>query len=173
MDESGFMLQPLVRRTWAPLGETPILRAWDRHDRLSVIDAITLAPLRRRIGLYWQVHPANIRGPHVVGFLRHLRRRIRRKIVLIWDRGTCHKGRPVRDYLERHARTIRVEWLPPYAPQLNPGEQVWNHAKYSDLANFVARDTPDLHAHVDASLRDQRTQSRLLRSFFRTAKLRL
>jgi transposase len=167
------MLQPVVRRTWAPQGETPILRAWDRHDRLSVIGAITLAPHRRRLGLYWQVYRANIRSPHVVGFLRHLRRALRRKIVLIWDGGNSHKGRPVRDYLERHARTIVLEWLPPYAPELNPGEQVWNHAKYSDLANFLAPDIQDLHAHVEASLRDQRTQSELLRSFFRTAKLTL
>jgi transposase len=167
------MLQPVVRRTWAPKGQTPILRAWDRHDRLSVIDAITLAPRRRRLGLYWRILLENIRGPEVVGFLRHLRRHVRRKIVLIWDWGNSHRGRPVREYLHRHAATIRVEWLPPYAPELNPAEQPWNHAKYSDLANFVARDTPDLHAHVDASLRDQRTQSRLLRSFFRTAELTL
>ena len=167
------MLQPVVRRTWAPRGETPILRAWDRHDRLSVLDAITLAPYRRRLGLYWQVHRANIRGPDVLGFLRHLRRRLRRKVVLIWDQGNCHKGKPVREYLGRHARTIQVEWLPPYAPDLNPCEQVWNHAKYSDLPNFVARDTPDLQAHVETSLRDQRSQSHLLRSFFRTARLTL
>ena len=167
------MLQPVVRRTRAPRGETPILRAWDRHDRLSVIGAIALSPYRRRIGLYWQVHPANIRAPQVVDVLRHLRRHVRRKLVLIWDGGSCHRGKPARDYLRRHAGTIRVERLPPYAPDLNPAEQPWNHAKYSDLANFVALDAPDLHEHVDASLRDQRTQSRLLHSFFRTAKLTL
>jgi hypothetical protein len=102
------MLQPVVRRTWAPRGETPILRAWDRHDRLSVVDAITLAPHRRRLGLYWQAHSANIWALHVLDFLRHLRRRLRHKWVLIWGGGTCHKGKAVRDYLEPHARTIRV-----------------------------------------------------------------
>ncbi len=44
VDESGFMLQPVVRRTWAPRGETPVHRSWDRHDRLSVISAITVSP---------------------------------------------------------------------------------------------------------------------------------
>ena len=50
IDESGFRLQPVNRRTWVPRGETPVQRAWDRYDRLSVIDAVSLSPTRRRIG---------------------------------------------------------------------------------------------------------------------------
>ena len=167
------MLQPVVRRTWAPRGQTPILRAWDRHARLSVISAITLAPQRRRVGLYWHIQAENIRGPHVVDFLRHVRRHIRRNWVLIWDRWSVHRSKVVREYLDRHADAIQVEWLPAYAPDLNPSEQVWNHAKYSDLANFIPRDCEDLHFHVEDSIRDQRRQSCLLRSFFKTAGLRL
>ena len=56
IDESGFMLQPVVRRTWAPKGETPIQYSWDRHDRLSVIAGITVSPVRCRLGLYFQIH---------------------------------------------------------------------------------------------------------------------
>jgi len=51
--------------------------------------------------------------------------------------------------------------------------QGWNHAKYSDLANFIPEDRTDLHTHVEASIAQQRGQSKLLRSFFQTAKLRL
>jgi len=167
------MLQPVVRRTWAPKGQTPILRAWDRHDRLSVISAVTLAAHRIRLGLYWQIHSENIRGPQVMAFLRALRWSIRGRLVLILDRWSVHRSKVLRDYLERHGATIRVEWLPPYAPDLNPTEQVWNHTKYSDLANFIPRDCADLHAHVDESIAGQRTQTRLLRSFFHLAGLRL
>jgi hypothetical protein len=57
------MLQPTVRRTWAPRGETPISHAWDRHDRLSVLSALTVSPgargrrrrRRRRVGLLFDV----------------------------------------------------------------------------------------------------------------------
>ena len=56
------MLQPVVRRTWAPRGQTPILRQWDRRDRLSTISALTVAPRRRRIGLYRALYPHNIRS---------------------------------------------------------------------------------------------------------------
>ena len=66
------MLQPLVRRTWAPQGDTPILRQWQRHDRLSAIGAITLAPRRRPIGLYWTLLDHNICAEDVVNFLRQV-----------------------------------------------------------------------------------------------------
>lgn len=167
------MLQPVVRRTWAPKGQTPILRAWDRHDRLSVISAVTLAAHCVRLGLYWQIYSENIRGPQVVAFLRALRRCVRGKLVLIINRWNVHRSKVLRDYLDRHVAMIHVEWLPPYAPDLNPTEQVWNHTKYSDLANFVPRDCDDLYIHVNASIAGQRTQTRLLRSFFHLADLSL
>ena len=167
------MLQPVVRRTWAPRGQTPVQRSWDRHDRLSLTTALTLAPQRKRLGLYWNGQRENIRGEHIVVFLRRVRRRIHRRWVLIWDRWSVHRSKVVREYLERHTDQIQVEWLPAYAPELNPAEQVWNHAKYSDLANFIPEDCDHLCQEVDASLADQRRQPALLRSFFKTAELQL
>jgi len=167
------MLQPVVRRTWGPKGQTPVQRSWDRHDRVAVTTALTLAPRRRRLGLSWASQRQNIRGDHIVDFLRCVRRAVRRRWVLIWDRWNVHRSKVVRQYLERHAHQIKVEWLPAYAPDLNPAEQVWNHAKYSDLANFIPEDCDDLHQHVDASITDQRHQPQLLRSFFKTAELKL
>lgn len=167
------MLQPVVRRTWAPKGQTPIHCSWDRHDRLSVITALTLAPRRRRLNVYWRGQRQNICADDIVAFLRQLRVGIRRPLVLIWDRWSVHRAKVVREYLERHRGRILVEWLPAYAPELNPAEQVWNHAKYSDLANFIPEDCDDLHRHVDLSLEGQRRQSDLLRSFFKTARLAL
>jgi transposase len=173
LDESGFMLQPLVRRTWAPEGKTPILRQWQRHDRLSVIGAVTLAPRRRRLGLYWSIHAHNICGEDVVDFLRQLRRHLRRKMVLILDRWSVHKGNIVKDYVERHSDSVRVEWLPTYAPDLNPVEQLWNHTKYADLANLAPNDVEELDSLVVSSLGKTRSQSHLIRSFFRMAHLQL
>ncbi len=86
------MLQPLVRRTWAPRGQTPLLRQWERHDRLSVASGLTVAPCRRRLGLYWRMQPKNIRAVDLVHFLRSLRRHLRRPLVLILDRWSVHKA---------------------------------------------------------------------------------
>jgi transposase len=173
MDESGFMLQPLVRRTWAPRGETPIQRQWERHDRLSVIGAITLAPRRNRLGLYWNMQGCNVCGQDVVCFLRYVRWHLRRKLVIILDRWKVHKAQVVQEYLRRHGEKIRVEWLPAYAPDLNPVEQVWNHSKHGTLANLSPEDVGELWSLVTSSINHTQSQSHLLRSFFRMAKLTL
>jgi len=167
------MLQPLVRRTWAPRGQTPLQQQSESHERLSVISALSVSPRRRRVGLYWEGHRHNIRGEQLVVFLRRLRRHLRRGIILVLDRWSVHRGAVVRRFRQRHRQHIEVEWLPSYAPELNPAEQVWNHTKYSDLPNVAPPNLPELESLVCSSLSHARAHQHLLRSFFRTAKLRL
>lgn len=166
------MLQPVVRRTWAPRGETPIQYSWDRHDRLSVISGITVSPLRRRLGLYFQIHSDNINFEKVMMFIILLHRQLRRKFILVLDRFSAHR-KAVRLMQAEHPDWFEVEWLPAYAPELNPVEMLWNHTKYADLANFIPEDVDELRQSVVASIKSTRTQAHLLHSFFRYAKLEL
>jgi len=166
------MLQPVVRRTWAPLGCTPIHHSWDRHDRLSAISAITISPQRRRLGLYFDIVDHNIVTEDFEDFVNRLLHRLQRPIVLVMDRWQVHKS-GARRLLRRFPRRVHIEWLPPYAPDLNPDEQVWNHTKYGDLANFIPDDVVKLGRAVASSLRRTRAQQKLLRSFFKHAKLKL
>jgi transposase len=166
------MLQPVVRRTWAPRGHTPVLRQWDRHDRLSVVSAISVSPQRQRLGLCWEAHRDNIRTEQMLDFLRALRRRHSHGHILILDRWSVHLA-AVRRLLERSNSRLQVEWLPGHAPDLNPVEQVWNHAKYTDLPNQTPEDIDELESLVHGSIAQTRSESQLLRSFFRTAKLKL
>lgn len=162
------MLQPLVRRTWAPRGQTPILRCWDRHDRLSVISVLTASPQRKRIGLYFAIHRDNIRATDCEKFIRALRRQLGGgKILLVWDRLNAHRSAATR----LQSAGIAIEWLPAYAPDLNPVEQVWDHTKYADLANLVPEDIDDLATEVALSLRTTRYRQPLLRNFFAHAGL--
>lgn len=172
IDESGFMLQPVRRRTWAPRGQTPVQKSWDRHDRLSVIAAVTVAPRRRRMGLYFRIHSHNIRFAEAIDFLTLIHRHLGRGFILVLDRYNVHR-KAVRLLREAHPEWFEAEWLPAYAPDLNPVEQVWNHAKYSDLANFIPDDVRHLACEVGGSILDQREDSELLRSFFNHAKLPL
>jgi len=166
------MLQPLVRRTWAPKGCTPIPYSWDRRDRLSVISALTVSPQRRRLGLYFALHEHNIRTPDVEVFVAELLQHVPRGLILVLDRWQVHRS-AARRLLARFARRLQIEWLPAYAPQLNPDEQVWTQAKYRDLANFLPQDVTDLAQAVQQSLQQTKSQQCLLRSFFRHAKLSL
>ena len=66
---------------------------------------------------------------------------------------------------------MQIEYLPAYAPELNPVEAMWNHTKYSDLANFIPEDAGHLSKSIMASLSEQRSDPQLKYSFFRYANL--
>lgn len=166
------MLQPVVRRTWAPRGKTPIQYSWERHERLSVIAGVTVSPIRSRPGLCFQIHDKNVNFERVMKFLTLLHRHLRRKFILVLDRYSAHR-KAVRLLQAEHPEWFEVEWLPAYAPDLNPTEMVWNHSKYGDLANFIPEDVMDLNRGVTASLESLRSETHLLRSFFKYAKLEL
>lgn len=172
IDESGFMLQPVVRRTWAPKGQTPIQYSWDRHDRISTIAALTLAPRRRRLGLYFQIHSHNIHAEEVITFLHLVHRNLRRRLIVVLDRYSVHR-KAVRLLQEVGVDWLEVEWLPSYAPELNPVEMLWNHTKYADLANFIPEDKNDLFQAVSISIDSTRQNGQLIRSFFKHASLDL
>lgn len=165
------MLQPVVRRTWAPRGQTPIHYSWDRHDRVSVIGALTLSPTRRRIGVYFTYSRENIRTVDVMHFLKSLHRQIGRNLILVCDRWSVHRS-AVRRIQERHA-WLQVEWLPAYAPDLNPVEAMWSYTKYGDLANYLPADVAELEHTVLDSLADQHYDQRLKQGYFKRAGLSL
>ena len=168
LDESGFLLQPLRRRTWAPSGQTPVQYAWDRHDRWSVLGALSLAPWALRIGVYFQLYDHNIHAVDVVDFVQQLHRQLGRHLILVWDRWSVHRA------AAKQLATfpwLEIEYLPSYAPELNPVEAMWNHTKYSDLANFVPQDAEQLGTSITDSLNHQRRDAQLKSSYFRYAKL--
>jgi transposase len=172
LDETGFLLQPVNRRTWAPRGETPVQYAFARHDRLSAIGAVTLSPERQRINTYWQFYSGNIVATDVVAFLRHLQRQIGRKLIVVLDRFNVHR-KAARLLNEEGAGWLTIEWLPAYAPDLNPVEAMWSCTKYSDLANYTPANLDELAEAATDSLISQNGDRRTKRSYFHTAKLSL
>jgi transposase len=175
LDESGFMLTPTVRKTWAPTGRTPLLSCWDRRDRLSVISGITVSPERGQLNFYFQVLKPNknAKAEDTIAFLRHLRRQLGGPMTVIWDRSNIHKrSKIVSAYLEKHPEIVE-ESLPGYAPELNPDEGVWGWTKYGRLANLAAANVKELQTRMEAEFATLRTNRHLLRSFIEEANLAL
>ena len=166
------MLQPLRGGTWAPKGHTPIQHPWARHDRLSVVGALTLPPCRHRIGLHCDVRKGNVHGSELAEFLRELHRHLQRRLILVCDRYRVHHS-AARQLRGAGAMWIDVEWLPSYAPDLNPVEAFWNHTKRVDLAGFIPNDLNELHTALLKSIESERTNPELKRSFFEFAGLDL
>jgi transposase len=164
------MLQPLVRRTWAPKGQRPVMYCWDRHDRLSVIAGLTVSALRRRVGLYFAIQMENFKTAEIEAFIRDVQRQVGKPLIVVMDRLPAHRSAAKR--LTDDARFV-VEWLPGYAPDLNPTEPVWSQTKYCDLANYVPADVCDLAVEAEMSLEDTQRNQKLLKSFFQAAHLKL
>jgi hypothetical protein len=85
------MLQPTVRRTWAPQGKTPIHYSWDRPDRLSVTGALTVSPKRKRLGCYFSLASHNLTGEDLFAFVQQLYGHLKRPLLLVWDRSSGHR----------------------------------------------------------------------------------
>jgi transposase len=174
LDESGFQLTPTVRRTLAPRGQTPILKCWDKRDKISAISAVVLSPQRYLPDLVFELLPdkKNVHAEEVVAFLKRLRERLPR-FTVIWDRSRIHwKSRLVRAYLAEHPEIV-AEDFPGYAPELNPDEMVWCWVKYSELCNLAAENLGHLRAEVTAALEWLKTHAYMLWEFLAHTKLPL
>jgi transposase len=169
IDESGFLLIPPVRKTWAPRGQTPIIHHRYRHDRISVISALSVSPKRRRLGLYSRFHQENILGADIAAFLHHLLCHFRGNLVVIWDNARIHRCQPVRDLCSQYQR-LHLEALPPYAPELNPVEAAWAHTK-GLLANGRPDDKSELLQDLVENISRFSRSQRHLRGFIRKSDL--
>jgi transposase len=175
LDESGFMLTPTVRRTWAPRGSKPILDSWDRRDRLSAISALTVSPKAGQPNLFFDLLPdnKNVHGEDVVEFLRQLKHHLGGGFTVLWDGSNVHwKSRAVRSYLAKHPEIVSVT-LPAYAPEINPDELVWGWSKYGRLSNLAAENTASLRDQVTGELVHLKDRPDLLKSFIDKTELRL
>jgi transposase len=160
VDEAGFYLLPMAVRTWAPRGQTPILRVKLTRDHLSAISGITLDGR-----LFMQVRSDSYDAEAVVSFLRVLLRKISGKIVLIWDGSPIHRAHEIKDFLKRGAaKRLHLEQLPGYAPDLNPDEGIWNYLKRVELGNVCCSDLQQLYREIIRAKERLRHKKEIIKS---------
>jgi transposase len=175
LDESGFQLSPVVRRTYAPKGKTPIVEAWHRKGRISAISAVSVSPVRRRPNLYFRLLPdnANAHGEDTVAFLAQLRSEIKGPMTILWDQSKIHgRSSVVKAYLSKHLAIV-TEDFPGYAPDANPDGGVWGWVKYHRLPNYAAESTTGLRFRLWDELSVLKRRPDLLASFIRHAEIPL
>lgn len=173
-DESGVSDRPPIRTTWAPKGRTPVVTHPYRWKKVSVSGALAYRWDGRRCRLLFQTKPDNYNTQALIGFLRLLRKALRgRKVILIWDRLNAHKSKGMMRYLGRQRSWLRVEWLPAYAPDLNPVEMLWGNVKGQELANLQVEDTLDVVDGLRLGLRRAQRRKNLGFAFLQHAGLSL
>lgn len=171
VDESGFLLTPHVRKTWAPIGHTPIIRHRFRNDRISVIAGITVSPVRYRLGLVAAFSVHNIAQVQVEQFLLQTLRHYRGHLIVVLDNSPIHRGLLIKELCQRFRR-LHLEYFPAYAPEINPQEGVWAIVKRR-LANSKPDNSKELETTVTTHLRAVARSRRILRGCIQHSDLPL
>jgi putative transposase len=175
IDESGLLMAPLVKRTWALRGHRPVLLQKGKHrEKVSLAMALWLSPQRDRLGMIYQtLVNGYFNNEQVAGFLESVAREIPDRIVVLWDGGTMHEGDPIRSEINRLRPRLSVEWLPPWAPMLDPVEQIFSWLKYGRLPNYCPQDARELNKMVFAELNTIYQDQECLRNFWHASDLPL
>jgi len=129
----GPLRTTLSRTHLAPRGETPVLQYSFSWKQLSVIAGISYWRF------YFRLFPGAIRTPQVLEFLKALQATIDRKLLIIWDRLQAHRSKLVRQHVEEQRGALALEYLPAYAPELNPVECIWGYLKHHAMRTTVPR----------------------------------
>jgi transposase len=123
--------------------------------------------------LYTMVQSRALTSIDSVAFLNHLRREIDRKLLVIWDGSPIHRSAVTTFMSKGGAQSIHLEPLPPYAPDLNPGEGVWQQWKHVEMRNLSCLNLTHLRIELNLAIMRLRNKPRLVQSFFAGAKLPL
>ena len=133
VDESVVRSDAHRGTTWGKIGKTPEVA--DRGDRFSLKLISAVSP---RGDMKFQCFEGRMNGPRFIEFLKKLRADAGGPIIVIADGASYHGSGPVKRYQAESKGDVVVEYLPAYCPDLNPDEQVWNHAKARLAKRFVA-----------------------------------
>ncbi|WP_345140631.1 transposase [Dactylosporangium darangshiense] len=119
-DESGFSLLPAVRGTWAPRGQTPVLRHRFSWTRMSMAGVLAYRPDRSRAKLVFQTKPGSYNTESLIAFLTELRRHLRGPVTLIWDGLSAHRSKDMQQWLATQQHWLVVEAAARLRPRPQP-----------------------------------------------------
>jgi transposase len=131
---------------------------------VSTIAAL-VAPLDGPARLFSRHFRGSIGGEQVLVALRAFRRWVGRPLVVVWDGLSAHRAAPVQAFVAAHPRDYRLEWLPPYAPDLNP-EELCNGAVKRDLLNAAPASVAALLRLARRGFRRLGRRAEVLHRFF-------
>jgi transposase len=160
-DEASLSLTALVGKTWAPRGQTPKQRVTGNRGTISAISAIN-----GRGRLVFRMHEKRVASAEVIDFLGQLlHHHARRHLVVVMDQAPPHVSKATRAYIARQAR-LHVFYLPPYSPDWNPDEKVWNHLKHQELKGHQATTKSELRDLSERKLQSMADTPELLRGIY-------
>ncbi len=160
-DESGVRSDGHAGTTWSPKGQTPIVMTSGQRFGLNMISAVSARGLLR-----FMVVKGRVNGEQVCEFMRRLMYRARRPVFLILDGHSTHRSRLVKECEQSYGGKLKLFFLPPYSPELNPDEQVWHDLKSHGIGRSEILSREDLEEKVVTHLETLKGLPKKIRSFF-------
>jgi transposase len=162
LDEAGFSSEPNLGRTYGEKGQTPIVQTTGQRQKVNAISAVNAR------GAFWcSVYTGKLNADSFIEFLTAFMKGRRTKVYLVVDGHPSHRAKKVQQFVQSTCGRLELHFLPPYAPDLNPDEFVWQHAKTNGVSKKPLKRDESLRARVEADLRGIGENSELVRSFFR------
>jgi len=160
-DEASVQLAPVLGKTWAPRGKTPLQKVTGNRGSIAAISAISSDGR-----LIFNLHRGRFRSPEIIHFLAQmLKHHERRHIVVVMDQAKPHVSKMTKAFIASQKR-LHVFYLPSRSPELNPDEKIWSHLKHQELKSHQASNLKDLEKLTKQKLRKMSHDPRLLRGIF-------
>lgn len=154
-------------KTWALKGQTPIVKSNGARFGFSLISAIT-----SRGKMKFMIKEGGVDSNVFIEFLKRLIQGSKRKVFLIVDGGSSHTSKMTKSFVASVSKRLELFYLPPYSPELNPDELVWNHLKNHTVGRSVATDKKEFKKQVSKSMRSLQKNPEKIKSFFGKDTLR-
>jgi transposase len=161
LDEAAFRSDAHRGTTWGKCGETPVVKDSGGRFGFKLISAVSA-----RGDMHFDVIDGSMDAERFISFLQKLRQDAGCPVFAIADNARYHHSKKVRAFLETQAGEIMMAFLPPYSPELNPDEQVWNHAK-AEVAKHPIKSKLEMEALILSAMLSIQQKIELVKSFFR------
>jgi len=164
-DEAGVRSDSHSGKTWAKRGETPVVTTTGARFGLNLISAVSRRGEIRFMGVDGRVNAGVF-----IDFLKRLIAGSDKKVFLVVDGHPTHKAVKVRRFVEEHSSEIELFLLPPYSPELNPDEHVWNDLKNNGVGRKTISGPDQLKSAVYSFLRFLQKSPERVASYFQAPK---
>lgn len=161
-DESSVRTDHHSGTTWSPRGKTPVVKAPVSRHKVNLISAIS-----PRGGMRFMATEESVTSEVFIEFLKRLIHKAQRPIFLIVDNHSVHRSSKVREFVKGTKGKLWLFYLPPYSPELNPDEHVWNYLKNHKIGRQVVTGGFELSKRVESIMRSLQKLPEKVKSFFR------
>lgn len=160
-DEASFRQDSTLHTTWSRVGHPPEVPVTGERKNVKILGAIELWRAR-----FHYREDSVFNADSYLGFLEQLARSYRRQgAILIQDNASYHKDADVWTWFRSNRHWLEVHQLPPYSPELNPAERLWQHTRKTGTHNRYFASRIELETTLNRVFGEMQHHPALIRSY--------